>query len=97
VVAPPPKTVAASAGNSARGMPNTIAFTSIRYAPCNGVDRRTNRSPSSVDRHPGRAGPGADSPGAVAPGPRSPAVGTGCGDIVSTADIASRKLTASIQ
>ena len=29
VVAPPPKTVAASAGNSARGMPKTIAFRSI--------------------------------------------------------------------
>ena len=87
MVAPPPKTVAASAGNSARGIPNTIAFTSIRYAPCTGWDRRTNRSPSSVDRQPGRAGA---TPGSLA-------VGTGCGDIVSTADIAIMKLTASIQ
>ena len=97
MVAPPPKTVAASAGNSARGMPNTIAFTSIRYAPCTGLDRRTNRSPSSVDRHPGRAGPDADSPAAASPGPGAPAPGSGCGDMVSTADIAIRKLTASIQ
>jgi len=92
VVAPPPKTVAASAGNSARGMPNTIAFMSIRYAPSIGWDVRTNRSPSSVDRHPGRAGPVADSPG-----PGVTAAGAGCGDMVSAADTAIRKLSASIQ
>ena len=33
VDAPPPKTETASAGNSARGMPNTMALMSIRYAP----------------------------------------------------------------
>ena len=83
MLAPPPKTVAASAGNSARGMPNTMAFTSITYAPCTGWDRRMNRSPSSVDRQPGRTA-------------AAPAVG-GCGAMKNTADSAITKLHASIQ
>ena len=33
VAAPPPNRITASAGNSARGMPNTMALMSIRYAP----------------------------------------------------------------
>ena len=46
VAAPPPNTVAASAGNKARGMPNTMALMSMRYAPWMGWRPRTKRRPS---------------------------------------------------
>ena len=52
----------------------------MTYAPSTGWDRRTNRRPSSVDRQPGR----------MVALPGAPAAGGGCGDIVSTAVIATR-------
>src|SRR5487761_1875504 len=53
----PPNTVVPSAGNSARGIPNTIALMSIRYAPWMAWCPRTNRKPSMIERRPGRACP----------------------------------------
>ena len=72
VDAPPPNTEAASAGNSARGMPNTMALMSIRYAPWMACRPRKKRRPSTIERRPGR---------------RAPAPG-GCGDIRDTASSA---------
>ena len=53
--------VAASAGNSARGMPNTIAFRSTRKVPNNAGWRRAKRSPSISDDQPGATVPPAGS------------------------------------
>ena len=71
----------ASAGNSARGMPNTMALMSIRYAPWMACRPRTKLRPSRIERRPGRW-------------PASPA---GCGEIRNTASRATPKLATSSQ
>ena len=51
---PPPKTLVAIAGKSARGMPNTMALTSIRYTPWSAWRVRRKPSPSRMDFNGGR-------------------------------------------
>jgi hypothetical protein len=69
VVAPPWYTVSASAGKSARGIPNTIAPRSMTNAPASGpLDRRYRIPPmreASPARSPPPSGRSAGSPATV--------------------------------
>ena len=52
--APPPNVRVASSGNSARGMPNTMALMSMTNVPCRAWRPRRYRSPSAIDANPAR-------------------------------------------
>jgi len=54
VLSSPPRMETPHSGNSALGIPKTMAVRSIRKIPCRGWEARRNRNPSPIDRSPGR-------------------------------------------
>ena len=83
---PPPKTVAARAGNRARGRPKIVALRSIANAPWMVRRPPTKRIPSRTDRRPGGGPPPAGGCGAIASAAAAAAAKAGGVDQVHEAD-----------